>query len=536
MRKSLTSKQEAQLKHEIERMHERGSSDYQSLLRQVENKRKIIELNLPQLIASQVRQRQLYLEWGRGTGKTTILGYRLNSLLKEMPRSTGLFIGPTYQFILTRIVPSLVQGLEMFGLYENLHYFIGREPPRGWRNVWPRAHQPPKRHDKYITFFNGMGCHLISHDVPGDGRGINSDWQIGDEAALLAANKLQENTDPTLRGTNTSRYKDSYLFGSKMFTSTTPLAPEGAWFTQMEEQAMMYPVDIKFVKATCAHNQHNLRDGYLEDARRNAYSQWVYEAEYENKRPKFTKDSFYGLLDSDQHCYTNYDYDYYRKVGQATDCRGDGDLVRSQPLILGIDWGGSINCLTVSQYLRSVNEHRVLKSMYVLGSNQQIQDDLFAKFIAYYQHHENKEVELWYDNTGNVRTGHTRKTRAEQAQKQLSGAGWKVRLMTRGDTNPNHELKHMLWEALLREDSTQLPSFRMNHHNARELYLSMRNAKTKPGRQGEIKKDKSSERSKKIPRQEATDLSDAMDSVMFGRYYARLKYAGSALPGTRSMS
>ena len=70
----------------------------------------------------------------------------------------------------------------------------------------------------------------------------------------------------------------------------------------------------------------------------------------------------------------------------------------------------------------------------------------------------------------------------------------------------------MVWLAAMRGDHPYIPKYRFNKDNCRELHISMRNAKTKPGTNGEVKKDKSSERSKKIPRQEATDLSDANDA------------------------
>jgi hypothetical protein len=529
MKKSKKKTQAERIKAKIAELHERESGDYQSLLRQVRKKQKKIQLNLPQLVFALTNQPETYLEWGRGTGKTTALGQRVTNLVGQMPRSTGLFIGPSYQYILTRIIPSFVQGLEMFGLYENLHYFIGRQPPVRWRKAWPSAFQPPKRHDKYITFFNGTGIHLISHDVKGDGRGLNTDWIIGDEAALLAKNKLQENTDPTLRGTNVHAFRKQSLFGSKLYVSSTPLTPGGEWFVNQEEIAVKHPDKVAFISATCEHNKHNLREGYLEDAERNAYAKWVYLAEYKNVRPTFSKGGFYGLL-SDEHWYSNYDYQYYVKVGQEADCRGDADLVKGVPLILGMDFGAAINCLTISQYLKSINEHRCIKSMYVLGSDQKIQDDLIQEFCDYYCHHDAKTVELWYDNTGNNKTGNTKKTRAEQAAGILRKNGWTVSLMTKGNTNPEHAKKHMLWEAIFREDNPQLPAFRMNQYNCKELKISMVNAKTKQGRNGEVKKDKSSEQSKTILRQHATDLSDAMDAVMYGRYYDVFRFGQASIP------
>ena len=134
------------------------------------------------------------------------------------------------------------------------------------------------------------------------------------------------------------------------------------------------------------------------------------------------------------------------------------------------------------------------------------------------------------DNTGNLSTGHTRKTRAEQAQAFLVARGWRVSLMTTGRTNPEHSKKHLLWQNILKGNVSLLPKFRINKVNARNTYLSMRYAKTKAGSKGEIKKDKSSERSKKLPRWNATDLSDSLDAPVYQRYYRRLSFGTFALP------
>lgn len=530
--KSLTPNQENELKTEIKRLHEKKGGDFESLLKQVEKHRKIVPLNLPQYIAAISPAKTKILEWGRGTGKTTYRGVHWSNIMSEMPRSTGLFIGPSYQFILTRIIPSLVQGLEMFGIYRDLHYFIGTQPPRSWRKSWVKAYQPPAKYDRYITFWNGVGVHLISHDVAGDGRGLNADWIDGDEAGYLKANALQENTDPTLRGTKKAVFQKSQYFGSRIYTSSTPLTAEGQWFIDYEDKAVHDPDNIAFIKATCEHNLENLREGYLQEAAENAYQYWVYLAEYKNVRPKFTKNSFYNLLDPDLHLYSNFDYDFYVQPGQAVDCRGDLDLVAGVPLILSGDWGAAINCMTINQHLKSVNEYRTLKSMYVLGDEQKIQDDLFKNFHNYYKLHQSscKEIYFHYDKGGNQETGHTKATRAEQARKQLTELGWKVHLMTTGTINVEHYKKYLLWQKILKEQDRSLPRYRMNRDNCRELYLSMRNAKTKQGSSGEIKKDKSSEKNSKIPRQEATDLSDANDNAIWSMFNSYLYNSGMLLP------
>lgn len=519
-----------QIQEAIEDLHRRESGDHQTLRRQVAQAHRKIQYNVPQLIASLATQKELYLEWGRGTGKTTFIGDRIRRCTIGMPRSTGLLIGPTYQAILTRIVPSLVQGLEMQGLYQNLHYFIGELPPRSWRSSWGTAYQPPsRRFDKYITFWNGTGMHLISHDVPGDGRGLNSDWEVADESAMLKYRNLAENTDPTDRGSNALAFKNHPLFASKARVSSTPLTPEGRWFIDKEEQAMLRPSEVGFISADSRANAHNLRPGYLEDARKRAWLEWVYLAEYLNKRPKVIRDGFYALLDDDIHAYYNYDYTYYTSISKPTSCKGDADLIAGKPLILGADWGAVINSAVVSQH---VHEYRALKDFYVLGDEKKIQDDLLEDIDKYYRPHQAScnLIYLWYDNTGNVRTGITKRTRAEMARDFLNKRGWNVQLMTRGGANPEHDRKHLLWTEILKETNSRMPKFRVNKGNCHNLWISMTNAKAKQGSTG-IAKDKSSERSTKIERQFATDLSDAIDAPIYGMFSNKInQMAGSISP------
>ncbi|MEM9928520.1 MAG: hypothetical protein AAF840_01750 [Bacteroidota bacterium] len=533
---SQNPKQEERLKEAIQMIHEREGGNYQQLISQA--KPRLIEYNIPQVFAAYTPQQMRVLEWGRGTGKTTTLAGTVYRCVREMPRSTGLFIVPNYQFALSHIIGSLVKGLEMYGLYQNLHYFISEKPPRKWRKSWGRAYEPPQDYKHYVTFWNGTGMHLISHDVPSAGRGLNSDWIIGDEAALLDPAKLQENTDPTRRGTNQFVFGNCPLLGLRMYVSSTPITPQGRWMFKLEDQARQQPDKIMYHRATCQYNLHNLRPGYLEDAKAIAYNSWVFNAEYMGIRPRFTKDSFYPLFDSDKHCYREktVDGEQYHLLTETTNCRGDLDLTRGVPLILGMDWGASINCLTVNQYLRSINEYRTLKDMFVLGEDQKIQDDLFKEFHEYYEPHQGscKIIHLWYDNTGNLKTGNTRQTRAQQAKTQLEGLGWQVELKTLGLVNPRHEAKYNLWTQVHREDNPRLPRYRVNFYRTRNLQASMANAQTKEGRNGEIKKDKSIEKKKGIDRQHATDLSDANDAPMYGMFGHLMYSDGMALPGPRA--
>jgi hypothetical protein len=513
--------QEELIKAEIERLHyhNRGDAAVSELIKQIAKNYKPIVFNPLQMTMRLMRQmgvKDLTVEAGRGAGKSTAIADWSADVVYNMPRSNNLLIGETYQQILTRTLPSTILGWENLGLFQGLHYFVGRKAPEKWK--WLMPYQPPKNFENAIHFHNGSIFALISQDKSNDGRGLNSDSQIKDEAGILDRHKLEQNTDPTQRGSNIRLFEKSRMFLSDLSVSTTPLTIKGNWFIEKEEYCQRHPNKAMFLKATCEVNAKNLPTDYLSKARAKNL-EWIFNAEYLNIRPKQIKGGFYPLLDDSKHTYNNFNYAYYQRVGQAIDCRGDGDLVAGKSLNLSIDWGAVINCLVVCQHL--TQEYRALKSMYVLGDDKKIQDDLFRDFDDYYKYHKpsNNTIYLWYDNTGNNDTGVTKYTRAQQAQRQLTTLGWKVILKTVGGANPQHGKKHILWNEILKEKDTRLPKFRMNRANCKELWISMFNAKAIDDGKGNIKKDKRVESNEKIPREHATDLSDAMDTSVFGIFY-----------------
>jgi len=59
-------------------------------------------------------------------GKTTILGKRLRDLAVNLPRSSNALVGCTYSQMLSRTLPSAIEGLEMYNLYQDVDYVIGK--------------------------------------------------------------------------------------------------------------------------------------------------------------------------------------------------------------------------------------------------------------------------------------------------------------------------------------------------------------------------------------------------------------------------
>ena len=63
--------------------------------------RKTIPLNTPQVIATMSNARSQVNIWGRGTGKSFIVGEEMNTIHRIMPRSITSITGQTYGQLLT---------------------------------------------------------------------------------------------------------------------------------------------------------------------------------------------------------------------------------------------------------------------------------------------------------------------------------------------------------------------------------------------------------------------------------------------------
>lgn len=522
------------IRAEIERLHTRNGADWESLANQVDTAYRTIQYNLSQATTLFIADhlpgvKNIDLEWGRGTGKTTVFAAFARRIARDLPRGSFQWEVPTYQKFLTEIIPAFIHSLEMQGLYKDLHYFIGRRPPARWK--WAEPYKPPMKYDHVITFWTGFSIHLLSQDIAGAGRGLSTDGRFADECCLLDPRKLDEDSGPSIRGSNYEAFKNCRFFDFRLMASSTALTKDGAWFIERDQQAALAPERHRFIRANCAENIKlgYLKPDYLTEARRTCTERWVFEAEYLNIRPRFTRNGFYSLIDEERHTYTRYNYAHYANtVGAIADCRGDDDLTTGQPLILGGDWGAAINSLVVCQHVGQ--EFRALKNFFVLGADGDTQDEMFRQFHEYYRHHNSRDLYFWYDATGNAATGNTKLTRAQQAEQQLRELGWTVRRMTVQGTNPRHFEKYQLWERIFQETDTRLPRFRLNRQNCKELWVSMANAGAKMGLDGSIKKDKRSERSDSKKRQYATDLSDAMDQPVFGMFNQVMKGFGASIP------
>lgn len=489
--------------------------------------KKVLELNAMQMHAVLMNKRygikNITIEAARGTGKSTLLGWFIKEAVIQMPRSTGIIVGETFVQIKSRTLPSTKEGLEMFGFFEGIDYVVGM---CGKKLGFEMPFQAPDSWGNVIHFRNGAIAVMVSLDNPNSGRGLNSYWVIGDEAALLTYDRLFNNVLTTNRAIKPEFAKKSMLH-AQIFVSSVAVTAKGEWFTNrekfsIEEAKKKIPLNQRsyfFIKADAYVNKHNLRKGWIDDMKREALSKTLFEAEIMNIRPKGVQDGFYAQL-KPKHYY-QYRYDI-GLLGGVTDaykpsCKYDQDLVRGVPLQLNLDFGGKINCATVSQYLKSVNEVNFIKEFF--RKNPDILDELTDDIIDYYEPHKAScnEIHLFYDRYGNKKEANSKTTLAEDVMNRLRKAGWKVIDKTPRSNNPPHVAKYKLINYILAEQDLRLPTVRINADNCPNLIISMENAPLKGN--DAFEKDKSSERSTVILQEHATHFSDTLDYNLYWQFW-----------------
>lgn len=498
-----------------------------------DKKKVVIELNAMQMTAVLMNKRygipNITIEAARGTGKSTVLGWFIKEAVIQMPRSTGVLVGETFVQIKTRTLPSTKEGLEMFGLYEGIDYVVGRsgvplgfalpfQSPDGWHNV--------------IHFSNGSILVMVSLDNPNSGRGLNAYYVVGDEAALLTYERLFNNVITTNRAMK-AEFKGKSMLHANIFVSSVAMTAKGDWFTNrekfsMEEFNKKIPLNQRkhfFIKADAFVNKHNLKPGWVEDMRKEALSKTLFEAEILNIRPKGVQDGFYAQLKPKLH-YTNNNYNI-DILGGVTDeyipsCKYDNDIVQGVPLQMNLDFGGKINCMTVSQYLKSINRINFVKEFF--RKHPDILDDLTQDFIDYYEPHKAScnVVHIYRDKSGAKREANSKTSLVEDVIIKLRQAGWKVEDRTPNTNNPAHIDKHKLINTMLAEIDPKLPIVRINQDNCPNLIISMENAPLKGN--DAFEKDKSSERSLVTLQEHATHFSDTLDYCLFWQFFDLINY------------
>lgn len=500
---------------------------------------------------------------GRRIGKThgVAAPFFLRNI-QRMPGSSGAFVASTYKRALTNTIPGTLAALESWGYKRDVHYFIGKRPPKVSGFKKPRIE--PAEYEYVISFYNGSIAYIISQDRPGTSNSLTLDYLICDEAKFLDFEKLKDETFPANGGFK-GYFGDRSYHHSLLVISDMPTTKKGSWFLRYEEksdpelietiQGIVFEIwktkarikelrennkeipaylryylrslykDLAELRSVCVYykefssieNLLVLGESYIKQMRRDL-PPLVFQTSILCRKVGVMKDGFYNNMRESVNYYVANDNTYldsleykFDKISDDSSLQ-DSDVNRDLPICIGMDYNANINWIVAGQpHGRTL---KVLKSFYV-KYERKIRE-VVQDFCRYYRHHRNKTVIYYYDNTAlgsnyavNDEDFHT--VVCDEFKKQ----GWAIRPIHIG--NP---MRHMEKWLLISEGFTGKSGLipMINSNNNEELILAMETTGIYKGAEG-FKKDKRGEKLAETEEDKLeyrTDGTDAFDTLYIG--------------------
>ena len=134
-------------------------------MEQIQDSRNRQYFNDGQMLMLMLMPRDLVAVCGRGFGKGVVQAKRIQTAFQGMPGSMGGFVSPSVKRCLTNILPSMLIHLERWGFHRDMHYIVGRRPPKALH--WKDPLFTPANYENTISFYNGSCINIISQDRTG---------------------------------------------------------------------------------------------------------------------------------------------------------------------------------------------------------------------------------------------------------------------------------------------------------------------------------------------------------------------------------
>ena len=540
---------------------------------------KRVYFNKPQLMTQYIGAKTTVIVAGRRTGKTdSIASPFVLRNMQRMPGSTGGIVVPTFKHGLTNTIPGLLAAWKGWGYLLNIHYVIGRKPPKSFKTPIVE----PADYEHVITFYNGSCAVIISQDRPGSSNSLTLSWLLIDEAKFIDYNKLKDETLPANGGIRS--YFGHHSFNhSMMILSDMPQTKKGSWFLHYREKMdpelietiqgtifkiwqqkerikkmrekgepvptylkrylkwldqslnRMRSVAVYYKEYSTIENLQLLGEEYLRQMKRDLTTT-TFQTSILCKRIGISHDGFYSSM-QEYHKYDATNFSYMDGLGYETILKETEqqnfsikNTMHFSELHTQLDSrsDSDVNSLAPlcigMDYNANINwivcgqpsgtRLNILKSFYVKFERKI--PELVQDFCAYYQFHENKTVVYYYDATA---LGSNYAVNDQDfhfvVKAEFEKNGWQVTDVYLG--NPmRHDEKYLLINQGFAGKNRLMPFF--NRQNNDDLILGIRSAEVERGRNG-FRKNKSAEKqpeSEEDLLEHRTDGTDAFDTLYIG--------------------
>jgi len=502
---------------------------------------------------------------GRGFGKSTYFGHQLHQIVQHLPGASGIIAARTLTHVLTSILPSAFAHLERMGYVRDVHYVIGKQPPKEWGTP---INAPVKDFSNYITFFNPdrpVGFYLASQQLIGSGRGPNTDFLLTDETLRLDKQRLDNELSPTLRA-NKGKFNVDWHLGEYHSTSM-PYTQQSKWILDkgnyyLEEYGIDYfslwkqvvkmqleLLDIEdnkefarqwneiqhirrkmkpllskdgqtlFTLSNAIDNWENVGISYIKEQRKRL-PEVIFLIEIMNMIMSLNENSFYALNEDVHVYYDGWDDDFTNDLAlssgfdfTALSTRKCNILNRKYyninlPIHLFFDWGGTISFVLAAQYNKNNNTLYIIKEFYITAGGD-MPKLLMQDFSKFFIEHKNRDLIFVRDTYGDNASIQKSKTINQDAIAELNKQNWKVTTKKHRHKEPPMFEKWQLMQKVLGEKEN-LFKVRIDGNNCKYLVIAMKETKAKQVG-NKFSKDKSAERKSNVDQRTAPHSTDALD-------------------------
>lgn len=192
---------------------------------------------------------------GRGAGKTSRgSSLKIKRNVEALPGSQGALLCHSYTYFYDTILPILETAWKMFGWHQDVHYWVGKKPPKELGLPESFTEIDDKKAKYFIFFYNGTVAKICSMDAQALFNGNSFDWCLLFEARKLDGVKAIQDFFPTIRGNaeqpvigedgkpTGKLFSDMPEHGSKWLESDLPRQPKEKWILEY-----MKKVDKKLI-------------------------------------------------------------------------------------------------------------------------------------------------------------------------------------------------------------------------------------------------------------------------------------------------
>ncbi|MGV0927184.1 hypothetical protein ACTS9K_08470 [Empedobacter sp. ULE_I145] len=502
------------------------------------------------ILADLIAPKDLNIISGRATAKSSdILAERFMRIAEDMPRAYFAWVADTYENAIGNVRDALIEGFNRKGWIEGVHYVLDERPPAHFE----KPYKSPKDFHHTISIYNGCFCKIVSLAQPSSAAGNSYQHLFGDEVKYFEEKKIAK-LFPAIRGEYLNLGDSIYYCGHSFTTDMpNPMHKEYDWILEQEknmnveqiknilaiahelneEKKLLFKayknndkvairrITKRVLKLTIAWRRERkdstffmigstlanlpiLQLGYLENSLKTLGIE-EFKTSILSLKPSIPQGAmFYAYLGPHHFFDDGLREDFFANYTLKEEFNPLAKHIKKpyydkkQPVSAGMDFGDMISMVTGQE---NKNYIYALKNFFTLPPESTAQ--IAAKFVDFYDGHEKRILNLYYDRSGNQYEQVNRdwatdvKTSIEEYSSKI-GQKWKVNLMSKNQATIYQDEEYYFMTKWLNEGIAGIPTLRIYRKFNKELKSSLEITKviTKKDQKGKTKihKNKTSEK------------------------------------------